>query len=261
EGVNPVVMTFLGASGPYPGSDDLPSILVSSGRKHILLDAGEGVQHRLLDAGRSVTSVTHVLITHLHGDHVLGLLPLIQSRSLGGAETPLTVAGPKGLKDFLLDSFKHLMFAPSYELRVLEIGSRGELDLGGVKVAFEELIHSVPTVGYRLYFPGLSLCYVTDTRPSERAVKLCSGVDVLVHDAAFSCEDQRIAEEYMHSTVCEAAGIASEAEAKVLYLYHTSPRYRDPGFLLAQCRKVFKSCFLARKFMKVYLLPKMLKEI
>ncbi len=260
--MNPVALTFLGASGPYPGSDDLPSILVSSGRRNFLVDAGEGVQHRLLTAGKSVSSITYVLISHLHGDHVLGLLPFIQSRSLSGAESPLTIIGPAGLKAFLLNSFAHLMFTPSYEVKVVEVKSRGVVNVEGARVSYVSLKHSIPTVGYRLDVGGVSLCYVTDTRPCEEEVNLCRGADVLIHDSAFSCGDKDLAEEYGHSTVCEAAEAALKAGVKALYLYHVSPRYKGSfDALIAQCRKTFMNCFMARKFMKIYLMPKLFRDL
>ncbi len=141
--MNPVVITFLGVSGPYPGSNDLPSILLTYGKTNILLDVGEGVQNKLLKLGKSVTSINAVLITHMHGDHVLGLVPLIQSRSLAGSTTPLPLVGPEGLYDYLLCSFKNLYFEPSYRVGVFEISRALEHTYKDFEVI--DLINSLST--------------------------------------------------------------------------------------------------------------------
>jgi ribonuclease Z len=259
--VNPVIITFLGAAGPYPGSDDLPSVLVTAGKTSIVLDAGEGLQHKLHEVGKSVSAVKYVLLTHMHGDHVLGLLPFIQSRSLAGSENRLIVGGPSGLKKFLEDNFKHLYFSPGYPIDVLEIAGEGSHRFNDFRVSFTWLEHSIPVLGYRLDFNEVSLCYVTDTRPTPKAVELCKNADLMIHDSAFSCYDAELAKEYKHSTACEAADVALKAGVKMLFLYHISPRYKERDLLLREARRKFKNAFLARKYLRVYLLPKLLKGV
>ncbi len=252
--MNPVVVTFLGASGPYPGSDDLPSIMVSHGGKVIVLDAGEGLQHRLHEAGKSVGSVDYVFITHLHGDHVLGLIPFLQSRSLASTTKKLVVAGPEGIADYLRSSFMFLRFMPQYDLEVYEVNET-EMSFKGFMARTITVDHSVPTVAYRLDFKDVSLCYVTDTRPIPRVSEFCRGVNLLIHDASFSIQDKDLAEEYGHSTAYDAASIAADAGVEMLVLYHISPRYKDKLALLNEARKIFENSFIASKYMKVYLGP------
>lgn len=144
EKMNPVVLTFLGVSGPYPGSDDLPSVLLTYGRTNILLDAGEGIQSKLLKVGKSVTSINAVLITHMHGDHVLGLVPLIQSRSLAGSTTPLYLVGPEGLYEYLICSFKNLYFEPGYKTGVFEVSPQAEEGISK-EVEIVDLVNALPT--------------------------------------------------------------------------------------------------------------------
>lgn len=252
--MNPVVVTFLGASGPYPGSDDLPSVVVSYGGTVIVLDAGEGLQHRLHEAGKSVGSVDYVFITHLHGDHVLGLIPFLQSRSLASTLKKLVVAGPEGLADYLKNSFMFLRFMPHYDLEIYEVRET-EIIFRGFVVRTVAVDHSVPTVAYRLDFKDVALCYVTDTRPIQRVSEFCRGVNLLIHDASFAYRDKELAEEYGHSTAYDAASIAADAGVDVLILYHISPRYKDRSVLLNEARKVFENSFIASRFMKVYLGP------
>ena len=253
--MNPVVITFLGARGPYPGSDNLPSVLVTHSKLSILLDAGEGVQHRLHTAGKSVSSIKYVLISHLHGDHVLGLIPLLQSRSLAGTNTPLTIVGPEGLRNYLITNFKMLSFRPAYELIVYEVVS-GSSTFGNLEISYQPLKHSLQTLGFKLALNGISLCYVTDTRPTESVIVLCQGVDVLIHDSAFFSKDSELAAEYAHSTSAEAAEIAKETRAGMLILYHISSRYKDVSPLLNEARKIFPRSYVATQYLKLYLTPK-----
>ncbi|MEM2021345.1 MAG: ribonuclease Z [Zestosphaera sp.] len=285
--MNPIIITFLGSRGPYPGSDELPSILVSYGGRNILLDIGEGTQHRLLEVGKSVASVDAVLITHMHGDHVLGLIPFLQSRSLAGITSPLLLIGPRGLGEYLRDSFSHLYFDAGYELVVVEIIESTDCDwrdvveplkeasrtsAEGVKllrIPCDKVIvknpfkmrsfwvkHSIPTLSYRLDLAeSASICYASDVTSSEEVVKACRGVRVLIHDATFGSELSDKAREYMHSTALQAAETALECGAEVLMLYHMSPRYKELEELLSEARKVFRNSYIAEKFMKLYLAP------
>ena len=254
--MNPVRVTILGASGPYPGSDDLPSILIRYGRLTILLDAGEGVQHRLLHAGASPAAVSYVFITHLHGDHILGLLPLLQSRSLAGCSKELWVVGPAGITEYLLTSFRMLKFTPRYEVKVVEVSDGMNLSLqGDVSATVVSLDHTIDTYGYVLNFgKKVKVSYITDTRPLDKVSTVAEGSQLLIHDATFSSKDAELAKEYGHSTAVDAARIARVAGCSMLLLFHMSPRYRrSADALLAESRRVFKNSWIAEKYMRVWL--------
>lgn len=253
--MNPIRATILGASGPYPGSDDLPSVIVCYGRTRLLLDAGEGTQHRVHEAGFSVASIRYILITHMHGDHILGLIPLLQSRSLSGTETQVTIIGPEGIRDYLLENFKLLYFRPRFDVSVIELKGDDELRLSNdVAVQAIELDHGIATYGYALRFGGKrTLAYITDTRPLPRKLSsIIEEPDVLIHDATLSSNDSDLALEYKHSTAAEAAHVAREVGAKMLLLFHVSQRYRH-GYEdhLREARKIFKYSWIARKFMRI----------
>ena len=246
-------LTFLGCSAPYPGSDDLPAVVAEIGKVVVLLDAGEGVQARLFRAGYSPVRITHVLISHLHGDHVLGLIPLIQSMSLIGRERALNIVGPPGLAQYLKDSFDVLYFDPPFEIKVSEVGPGDIVGLGrSLHVIVGEARHTIPTLYYVIKKEDIVLTgYVTDTRPLHEGVKLFSGVRVLIHDSAFSDEDEVLAQERYHSTSVEAARIAALADAGMLVLYHVSARYNKRNRLLHEARRFFRNVYLCSKYMKV----------
>lgn len=66
-----------------------------------LFDCGEGTQHQFLHTPYHPGKLNKIFITHLHGDHLFGLPGLLCSRSMQGNSLPLTLYGPKGLKEFV----------------------------------------------------------------------------------------------------------------------------------------------------------------
>ena len=71
-------LTFLGTAASTPSAErGLPALLVGAGRRRFLIDCGEGTQRQLLRAGVGFRRLGHILLTHAHLDHVLGLGGLI----------------------------------------------------------------------------------------------------------------------------------------------------------------------------------------
>jgi ribonuclease Z len=95
-------LVFLGTSAGVPTGDrGLSSVALQWKGEVMLLDVGEGTQNNMIKAGISPMKVAKVFITHLHGDHVLGLPGLLMTMDLLGREDPLSVYGPTGLNAFL----------------------------------------------------------------------------------------------------------------------------------------------------------------
>ena len=94
-----MTVTLLGTGGTQPlPHRALAALAVSVGGGTVLLDCGEGTQTALRRWGVSAYRLTHVLLTHYHGDHILGLPGLLQTLSSLGRTAPLTVTGPAGLE-------------------------------------------------------------------------------------------------------------------------------------------------------------------
>ncbi|MDE1846355.1 MAG: ribonuclease Z [Candidatus Micrarchaeota archaeon] len=87
---------------------------------------------------------------------------------------------------------------------------------------------------------GKIAVYATDTRPSRATVGAAKNADVLIHEAAYTEKERKLAVERKHSTAQEAAGVAKLAHAKLLILTHLSARHRDPDALYQEARKVFR---------------------
>ena len=106
RGINLISFNFLGTSAGTPGRlKNVSSVIFRSANSKYfsMVDCGEGTQHRILESKASLLKISHIYITHLHGDHCLGLPGLISSRSLSGCDEPLSLSGPKGLKKMVLD--------------------------------------------------------------------------------------------------------------------------------------------------------------
>jgi ribonuclease Z len=89
-------LTFLGTAGTAPtASRGLPALLVGAGSERYLIDCGEGTQRQLHHAAAGFRRLGHVLLTHAHLDHVLGLAGLIASLGLFDLRTGLTIAGSR----------------------------------------------------------------------------------------------------------------------------------------------------------------------
>lgn len=117
-----IKVTFLGTGAGTPGKDRyLPAILVEDGQRRILLDAGEGIQYRLLEVGVSPLKVTHVFITHLHGDHVFGLPGLLATMAMLGRKEDIIISGPpRGIMN-LVRSTMEVVGDPPFHVWVYEI--------------------------------------------------------------------------------------------------------------------------------------------
>jgi len=118
----------------------------------ILIDAGEGTQLQLSKAGISINRIDAILITHKHGDHVFGLPGLLENMSLTGRTKPLLLIGPRGLDEFLLNSFRSTYFSPRYPLYYLRVESFGSTRIGKLIVEWYPVCHTVEAYGYKIIY-------------------------------------------------------------------------------------------------------------
>ncbi len=87
-------LTFLGTAATMPSSErGLPALLVGAGSERYLIDCGEGTQRQMLRAGTGFRRLGHVLLTHAHLDHVLGLGGLIATLGLLDLDGELAICG------------------------------------------------------------------------------------------------------------------------------------------------------------------------
>ena len=140
---------FLGTSSMVPTKErNQSSILISYGFENILMDCGEGTQRQLKIAGISLTKITKILISHWHGDHVLGLPGLIQSISASDYDKILRIYGPTGTKQFMKNMFEAFDFDRKIEIDVTEIKPGKFFEDKNFVLETAPLDHGIETVGY-----------------------------------------------------------------------------------------------------------------
>ncbi len=144
-------VTFLGTSGAVPTTERNPSaLLVEREGDRLLFDCGEGTQRQMMrfEAG---FDIEHVFLTHLHGDHVLGLPGLIQTWDFNEREKPLTIHAPAGTRSRIETLISATGEQPSYPVRVKQV-SAGDvvLDHEVYEVRAIAVDHRTTAVGYAL---------------------------------------------------------------------------------------------------------------
>ncbi len=143
-------ITFLGTSSMVPTKDRNHSgMLLRYDAEGILFDCGEGTQRQFKIAGISPTSVTKILISHWHGDHVLGLPGLIQTLSASEYGKALAIYGPKGTKERIKLMFQAFVFDKNIELDIHEVREGKFIDAKGYSIEALPLEHGVETLGFR----------------------------------------------------------------------------------------------------------------
>ncbi|MFV0460089.1 MAG: ribonuclease Z [Actinomycetales bacterium] len=152
-------LTFLGTSAAIPTRErGLAATVVQHGGHTLLVDCGEGTQRQLRASRVGLVSVDAVLLTHLHGDHCLGLIGLLKSYDLLGRTKSLLVTGPAGLLAFI-DLIAPLVGPVGFEVTTQELAPGEEVTgLGGraaqgMGICGYATRHAVPSVGYRFHEP------------------------------------------------------------------------------------------------------------
>ena len=141
---------FLGTSSMLPTKDRNPTaILLNYKAENILIDCGEGTQRQFRFAKIKPTKITKILITHWHGDHILGLPGLIQSLGANNYNKLLEIYGPKGTKNYFSNMLKSFNFPVRIKIKITEITETGtfyknkDFELSAIP-----LNHDIPTLAY-----------------------------------------------------------------------------------------------------------------
>ncbi len=139
----------LGTGGAIPTpSRNLPATALQREAEIFLFDCGEGTQLQFLKAGLSPGKLKAVFISHLHGDHIVGLPGLLMTLAHLSRKTPLFLFGPPRVSDFIQLTCRCLQFTPEYELIVKE-SSGGQVYIDpNYRVEAVPVDHTVFTLAY-----------------------------------------------------------------------------------------------------------------
>lgn len=153
-------VVFLGTSGSVPTlKRGLPAVMVQCPREQWMFDCGEGAQRQMMQAKVSFHKKMKVFISHLHGDHVLGLPGVLQTMALMDRKEPVMVYGPVGLRDFLVCAKETLKFGLTFPLEISEILSEG--------VVCDEEEYMVGAVKSNHVFDSYAYVFLEKPRPGK----------------------------------------------------------------------------------------------
>lgn len=211
-------------------------------RVTLILDAGTGIKRlgEQLDASAEI----HVLLTHLHLDHLEGLRFFAP---LWRAEGDVHIWGPPSPVHSLQERIARSFSPPLFPVNLGDIPAAVVFhdvpdepwELDGMRILAQAVSHPGSTVGFRLEHGGRSLAFIPDHEPVlgiELATlnpewisghALADDVDILLHDSQFTEDEYPDRVGWGHSSVAHAVGFARKAKAERLVLFHHDPDRSD----------------------------------
>lgn len=143
---------FLGTSAAVPTPErGLSSIVVKRGTELLMFDAGEGMQQNFIKAGLGMNKRMKIFISHMHSDHCVGLLGLLQTMSLQGRAIAVDIFGQPKLAEFLANNMQLVNFGLLYDINMHIIDGEGVLvKENEYQITCCEAEHVVPSFSFCL---------------------------------------------------------------------------------------------------------------
>ena len=171
-------LTILGCYAANPRTLTNPTSQVLDIKNRLfLIDCGEGTQVQLRKNKIKFSKINHIFISHLHGDHLYGLIGTISTFSLLGRTTDLHIYGPKGIKELILLQLKLTESWTTYSLFFHELESKES------EVIFEDkkvIVKTIP-LKHRVYTNG----YLFQEKPDERKLNVEAVLRYNIHVAYY----------------------------------------------------------------------------
>jgi phosphoribosyl 1,2-cyclic phosphodiesterase len=224
----------------------------------LVLDAGTGMRPLGVAMAEQGVERVHVLLTHLHLDHLQGLgffRPLFRP----GVE--VHIWGPPSPVQPLADRIAMYMSPPLFPVRLADIPSRvtfhdapeEPITIGSLLVRASLVTHQGPTVGYRVEEDGRALVYLPDHEPSlgldladqpadwVSGHELADGADILLHDAQYGDDEYPRHMGWGHSAIGHVIAFARKAQVDRLVLFHHDPYHTDAELetLVGDARRIW----------------------
>jgi len=164
-------VVFLGTAASIPTiARALPSVVVKRKNEVLMFDCGEGVQRQMIRASVGFHRKMKVFVSHMHGDHVLGLPGLLQTMSLLDRQEKLDVYGPVGIKAFVETISATVQFVLTFPIEIHEIKDEG--------VVCKEKEYEVKVTQTDHVIPSLAYALIEKPRPGRFNPKKAEALDV-----------------------------------------------------------------------------------
>ncbi len=142
-------LVFLGTSAAQPTENrGMTCICLVMDKEILMFDAGEGAQVSFLKSKIGWNKKMKIFVTHLHGDHVVGILGLLQTMSLQNRTESIDIYGPKGIEDFMAANLRVLNFGLTFPVRIMMVKEGLIVDDESYTVHCCEAEHSIPAFSY-----------------------------------------------------------------------------------------------------------------
>lgn len=245
-------ITILGSAAKQDANRECVSVLVESGSHGILFDAGPGIISSLCHASRRALEVDNLVLTHVHGDHILGFAYFVFIRNgevkslknFDGKDYVLNVYGchdtislAKTMLDGAYPGMKIL-----FKINYITIDDVNRIDIDdSIYLDFVPAIHAVPTISSVIYAEGKKVVYSSDTLPNDNLRKLAQDADFLIHEGMYTHDDYDNSRRAKHSTSLDAGEFAVSVNPKHLVLVHVAAK------MFGNERKMLSEVFSAYK--------------
>ena len=143
-------LVFLGTSGAMPTTDrGLTCICLVKDNEILMFDAGEGAQISYLKSGLPWNKKMKIFVTHLHGDHCIGILGLLQTMNLQNRTESVEIFGPDGIDEFIAANIKILNFGLSFPVLISRVNEGLIVDDKDYSVFANDASHGIPAFSFR----------------------------------------------------------------------------------------------------------------